>query len=104
MPTFRSRHEPFYLLAAHGIPSLVWFEDAIGCYNVPTVVFDYFFIVADIDEAALTLQQEGWTPDLEWKPLGFNFLGYEGDSVLQWNRLQPLPPTPAVPHGLHSYL
>ncbi|KAF2503174.1 hypothetical protein BU16DRAFT_588751 [Lophium mytilinum] len=55
------RHQPCYLLRDHGIPCVVWFEDAIGYYGVPTVVFDLYVLVSDIEAAAQVLTQNGWT-------------------------------------------
>jgi hypothetical protein len=40
----------------------LWFEDAIAYYGVPTVVFDVFLLVSDIDEAAAVLTESGWDP------------------------------------------
>ena len=48
-------------LQEEGIPSVVWFEDAIGHYGVPTVVFDLYLLVSDIDAAAEVLLRRGWT-------------------------------------------
>ncbi|KAI0010564.1 hypothetical protein F4779DRAFT_616531 [Xylariaceae sp. FL0662B] len=39
---------------------MVWFEDAVANYGVPTVVFDLHLIVPDIDEASAILQESGW--------------------------------------------
>ncbi|KAK4195448.1 hypothetical protein QBC40DRAFT_289071 [Triangularia verruculosa] len=54
------RHEPCLTLHERGIPCLVWFEDAIAPYGVPTVVFDLHLLVPDIDEAARALIEKGW--------------------------------------------
>lgn len=43
------------------IPCLVWFEDAIAPYGVPTVVFDLYILAPDVDEAARALIDAGWT-------------------------------------------
>lgn len=56
----RARHEPCVLLRNRGIPCVVWFEDAVACYGVPTVVFDLFILVSDTEEAARALINEGW--------------------------------------------
>ncbi|KAF2475535.1 uncharacterized protein BDR25DRAFT_382564 [Lindgomyces ingoldianus] len=43
------RHQPCYILHDHGIPCVVWFEDAVAYYGVPTIVFDLYVLVSDID-------------------------------------------------------
>jgi hypothetical protein len=40
---------------------VVWFEDAIGHYGVPTADFDLYLLVSDIDAAAEVLVKRGWT-------------------------------------------
>lgn len=59
---FQPRYQPCYLLRVNGIPSVVWFEDAIAHYGVPTVVFDLYVLVPDIDTAAQVLIKSGWSP------------------------------------------
>lgn len=54
------RHLPCAILREKGIPCLVWFEDAIAPYGVPTVVFDLHLLVPDIHEAARALFENGW--------------------------------------------
>lgn len=63
----RSRYEACSLLQAHNIDCAIWFEDAIAHYGVPTVVFDLYLLVPDIEQAAESLQQHGWhdAPRLE---------------------------------------
>src|SRR4051812_8728567 len=56
-----ARFQPCYSLLEAGIPCVVWCEDAVGYYGVPTVVFDLYVLVSDIDEAAKVLIQEGWS-------------------------------------------
>lgn len=51
-----------HLLQQNGVPSVIWFEDAIAYYGVPTAVFDVFLLVSDIDEAAAVLTESGWGP------------------------------------------
>lgn len=46
----------------HGVPCVVWFEDAIAHYGVPTVVFDLYILVPDISTAADVLAGAGWEP------------------------------------------
>ncbi|KAK3942810.1 hypothetical protein QBC46DRAFT_378891 [Diplogelasinospora grovesii] len=59
--TLLPRYEPCAILQSKGIPCLIWFEDAIGQYGVPTVVFDLYLLVPDIDTAAGVLAENGWT-------------------------------------------
>jgi hypothetical protein len=61
MSVHRSRYEPGAELRDHDIPCLVWFEDAISPYGVPTEVFDLHLLVPDIDDAARALMDKGWT-------------------------------------------
>lgn len=55
------RHKPCHILQDSGIPCVVWFEDAIAHYGVPTVVFDLYILVPDIDTASNALISHGWT-------------------------------------------
>ncbi|EME41309.1 hypothetical protein DOTSEDRAFT_73649 [Dothistroma septosporum NZE10] len=55
------RGQPCALLRDAGIPSVVWFEDAIRVYGVPTVLFGLYLLVLDIDTAAKLLQDHQWT-------------------------------------------
>lgn len=57
----QNRHEPCTILRNQRIPCLVWFEDAIAPYGVPTVVFDLHLLVPDMDQAARALMDKGWT-------------------------------------------
>jgi hypothetical protein len=59
---FNTRLQPCYILHENKIPCVIWFEDAIGQYEVPTIVFDVHILVSNIDEAAQALVQRGWTP------------------------------------------
>lgn len=54
------RYEVCRLLQEHKINCAIWFEDALGHYGVPTVMFDLYLIVPDINKAAEVLQQYGW--------------------------------------------
>jgi hypothetical protein len=60
-------------LRDHDIPCLVWFEDAIAPYGVPTVVFNLHLLVPDIDDAARALMSKGWTDAGPLKS-SYNFL------------------------------
>jgi hypothetical protein len=54
------RRQACHILREHGIPCVVWFEDAIAHYGVPTVVFDLYILVPDIETAADVLERAGW--------------------------------------------
>jgi hypothetical protein len=57
---FSVRYQAFRLLRAHGIPCVLWFEDAIAHYGVPIIVFELYVLVLDHDEAAHVLESH-WT-------------------------------------------
>ena len=57
---YNPRFEPCYLLLEANIPCVVWCEDAVAHYGVPTVVFQLHLLVPNIDEAAKVLIQKGW--------------------------------------------
>jgi len=54
------RLQPCFALHDSGIPCVVWFEDAIAHYGVPTVLFMLYILVPDIDTAAQALIRRGW--------------------------------------------
>ncbi|KAJ4299093.1 hypothetical protein N0V90_004337 [Kalmusia sp. IMI 367209] len=54
------RHLPCRIFHDHNIPCVVWFEDALAYYGVPTVVFDLYILVPDAEAAAQVLVREGW--------------------------------------------
>ncbi|OAA59032.1 hypothetical protein SPI_06234 [Niveomyces insectorum RCEF 264] len=54
------RYATCWVLHEDGIPCVVWFEDAVAHYGVPTVVFDLHLLVEDIDTAAQALRNHGW--------------------------------------------
>lgn len=56
-----------------GVASVLWLEDAIAHYDVPTCVFDLFLLVADPDHAARQLRRAGWL-DVESDPRRCPFL------------------------------
>lgn len=70
----KSRYEACHLLRADGIPSVCWFEDAIATYGVPTVVFDLYLLVRDIDTAAEVLFRHGWVSAPDQPSDTFHFL------------------------------
>lgn len=80
------RYEPCLLLQEEGIPSIVWFEDAVAHYGVPTVVFDLYLLVSDIDAAAEALLKRGWTYAKE-QSVEFHFL--HGHPDVRRCRLNP---------------
>lgn len=49
----------------HRVPYVIWFEDALSHFGVPTVVFDLYLLVEDIDRAAKLLIEAGWVVDME---------------------------------------
>ncbi|PSS15240.1 hypothetical protein M430DRAFT_20542 [Amorphotheca resinae ATCC 22711] len=55
-----TRYQPCYILRDSGIPCVIWCEDAVAHYGVPTVVFSFYILVPDIDKAANVLTQRGW--------------------------------------------
>lgn len=57
---FNPRFQPCYSLLEANIPCVVWSEDAIAHYGVPTVLFQLQVLVPNIDEAANVLIQKGW--------------------------------------------
>jgi hypothetical protein len=54
------RFQPCYILRDNNIPCVVWCEDAVAHHGVPTVVFSFYLLVSDIDEAAKALVRGGW--------------------------------------------
>lgn len=54
------RLSPCHILRAQNIPCVVWFEDALRYYGVPTVGFDLYILVPDIETAAQVLTNDGW--------------------------------------------
>ena len=62
-------HEPrsnaSQVLSDKQVPHVIWFEDALFQYGVPTVVFDLYILVEDIDLASEILAMAGWTFDMQ---------------------------------------
>ena len=48
------------MLRDNNIPCVLWCEDAIAHYGVPTVVFSLYLLVPNIGQAAEVLVQQGW--------------------------------------------
>ncbi|KAL3961419.1 hypothetical protein ACCO45_002942 [Purpureocillium lilacinum] len=55
-----SRFDPCRILARKGIPSAVWFEDALFLYGSDTAVFDLYILVPDVGAASAVLQDAGY--------------------------------------------
>ncbi|KAL4965199.1 uncharacterized protein BDV14DRAFT_208818 [Aspergillus stella-maris] len=67
-PHIEARYDPCLLLEQNGIPYVVWFEDALHYYGVPTVVFSLCLLVLDMDIAADCLQSLEWVADMQCAP------------------------------------
>ena len=80
------RHEPASVLHKEGIPCVVWFEDAVAHYGVPTVVFDLYLLVPDIDAAAQVLVERGWS-QAKAQSSKYHFLSQHPD--IRRRRLEP---------------
>jgi hypothetical protein len=70
----RVRLEPCDVLRQSGVPCLLWLEDAIFQYGVPTIGFDLFILVADPEVAANTLRDSGWIDIAPAEARSCNFL------------------------------
>lgn len=104
------RHEPASLLHNEGIPCVVWFEDAIGHYGVPTVAFGLYLLVPDIDAATQVLVEHGWA-NADTQSAEYHFLSRHADiprrrltspggaepTVLEPTPWPPLPPSNEKP-------
>lgn len=62
-------HEPRYkvshVLSDKQVSHVIWFDDALFQYGVPTAVFDLYILAVDIDFASNTLAMAGWTSDMQ---------------------------------------
>lgn len=47
------------------VPYVIWFEHALSYHGVRTAVFDLYILVSDINMAAQSLAQAGWTIDTQ---------------------------------------
>ncbi|KAK4233195.1 hypothetical protein C8A03DRAFT_19674 [Achaetomium macrosporum] len=54
------RYTACELLYEAGIPAAIWLEDALSYHGVPTLVFDLFLLVPDVDAAAQVLVRSGY--------------------------------------------
>lgn len=55
------RYKPCKIFSDHQLPHVVWFEDALFYYGVPTVLFVLYILVQDIDLASDILAKAGCT-------------------------------------------
>jgi hypothetical protein len=58
-----TRYQPSVSLRQYHIPYVVWFEDTLQYYQVPTIAFHLYLLVDDLDRAAYALVSLGWTVD-----------------------------------------
>jgi hypothetical protein len=54
------RYNACRILYKAGVPCLIWGEDALTGYGIPTIVFDLFLLVHDPEEAAAWLAESGF--------------------------------------------
>ncbi|KAI1340963.1 hypothetical protein F5Y15DRAFT_36989 [Xylariaceae sp. FL0016] len=78
------RLAPCRMLLQESIPSAVWYEDAVGSYGVPTVLFDLHLIVPDVKKATEILLRNGWLLE---EPNKYSFL--RPPCSLHFSRLVP---------------
>ncbi|KAL4792444.1 hypothetical protein BDV19DRAFT_380818 [Aspergillus venezuelensis] len=57
-----------FLLEENRILYVIWFEDALHYYGVPTVVFGLYLLVFDLNIAAECLSTGGWVVDAQSVP------------------------------------
>ncbi|OIW33771.1 hypothetical protein CONLIGDRAFT_628692 [Coniochaeta ligniaria NRRL 30616] len=91
----RERYQPCVLLQNAGIPCAIWCEDALKHYGVPTMVFDLYLLVADIDQAREVLIQNSWTDASEPPETLIHFLLRHPE--IRRRRLNPPASDPATP-------
>jgi hypothetical protein len=60
-PKGELRHIGPQTLLLKGVPCVIWAEDALHHYGVPTVVFDMFCLVEDEISAAQKLEETGFS-------------------------------------------
>ena len=115
------RYEGYRQLKAAGIPCMIWREDLLAAYGVPTSVSDLFLLVHEPEEAAEALQRARWTHvqpnprftsnieysepdqfvlDLSVPELSFEAMRLAPRSVAERPRTHPAPgePAPGVDH------
>jgi len=57
-----NRHEGAEALKSCGIPCTVWGEDLLRHFGVPTIIFDHFLLVPNVETAASKLESLGFHP------------------------------------------
>ncbi|KAL2753279.1 hypothetical protein ACRALDRAFT_1065392 [Sodiomyces alcalophilus JCM 7366] len=100
--TIPPRYIPCSILQEARIPCVVWFEDALWHYGVPTGVFDLYLLVPDIDQAAKALLHQGWNDTPPPSKFIFHFLASHPEITHRRlcppgaNKVEPprWPPTP----------
>ncbi len=60
IPDLNPRYLPCQTLRHYNVPCIVWFEDVIRYYGYPTVCFDLYILVPDIEIATQILVQNDW--------------------------------------------
>lgn len=55
------RFSPCRILYEAGVPCVIWGEDALTAYDIPTIVFDLFLLVDDPESAARKLASHGFS-------------------------------------------
>jgi hypothetical protein len=58
------RYQACVTLHQNDIAYVVWFEDALWYYQVPTAAFYLYLLVSDLDRATDVLVSSGWTLDM----------------------------------------
>ncbi|KAJ5958463.1 uncharacterized protein N7479_005613 [Penicillium vulpinum] len=64
------RYKPCQVLSEHQVPHVIWFEDTLHHYGVPTFMFNLYLLVSDLDEAAESLVKAGWVIDSGPRKIG----------------------------------
>ncbi|KAL2131010.1 hypothetical protein VTI74DRAFT_5669 [Chaetomium olivicolor] len=87
------RYTACELLYKAGIPAAIWLEDALSYHGVPTLVFDLFLLVPDVDAAAQVLVRSGYKR-------GQLSLGLR--AIRQFDNLYTPPQTTSTTHEDHD--
>lgn len=90
------RRQPCCILRNHGIRSVAWFEDAIATYGVPTVVFDVYILVPDLEQATSVLEKNGWQEVHQQKAT----IGGIDVDLAQFPQKRLIPSCPLIPKDL----
>jgi hypothetical protein len=86
------RYEACVTLYQNDIAYVVWFEDALWYYQVPTAAFHLYLLVLDLDRATDVLVSSGWTLDI----LSRSKIAHIDVSTTQ-HRLSPPQPQAQIP-------